>query len=130
MKRTSKVLMKKISSFCVAIAMVLSVSGSPMVVAYAYDLENVVVSEESVVSEDVVGQEPDAKKGTPTDALVQKEPSLNGAPTDIEIATVDITVTVPRAGEINPAPVFTNNGVGYNVEINPRDGYFGWQDAG
>ncbi len=140
MKKTSKLLMKKICSFCVAIAMVLSVAGSPVDVAYASE-----VDEDLVILDATLGEETGTEKGTPSDATVSSEqshyeapnsgqlmskPSLNGAPTDIEIATVDITVTVPRAGEINPAPVFTNNGVGYNVEINPRDGYFGWQDAG
>lgn len=161
MKKISKQLMKKICCFCIAIAMILSVAGSPVTVAYASELDDMVVSDDAAASgEDVIEEETDAKKGTPTDAsmllnhpfdetsgtsqlmleqtvngapnsqMTISEPSLNGAPTDIEIDLIDITVNVPKSGEINPTPTFTNNGVGYMVEIHPRDGYSGWQDAG
>ncbi len=140
MKKINKRFIKKLCSLCVALAMVLSMAGSLVVTAYATELgDDLIILEDS--SNDDLGTE----MATPSDAIAEVatpldgtvinagivgESSLNGAPADTPIDVVDVTITVPKVGEVNPSASIVANGEGYTISVGTTEGNEGWLGPG
>ncbi|MBQ8166573.1 MAG: hypothetical protein IJZ96_06025 [Lachnospiraceae bacterium] len=136
MKGIYKKFTKRLCCMLVAIAMVLSMVGSHVVTVYASE-----TGEASVILDASANGETEGLKSTPGDATAEvatpldgtvinagivTDPPLNGAPTDTPIDVVDLTIAIPKLGEVNPTASVVTNGEGYTITVGTSEHNNGW----
>ena len=131
MKKLHKDLMRKVCSFAVALAMVLSVTGGPVLTVSAAQAEeaNSVATDTDAVNVETETGDQIADTDTATTETnitvgINTHPPLNGAGT--EISQVEITLDLPLLGSDNHTVSCQAPGEA-NYQVSPRSD---WEDAG